>query len=90
MLDQKFFVGRRIFVNADAEDGAAVGRDFILKGVERADFSYAWRAPRRPEIQDDHFAAEIAEVGGAAIQCKREIVGAFAGDAGFALAVAGN
>ena len=63
VLSEKFFVGGGIFVDADAEDGAAVRRDFILERDERTDFGHAGRTPRSPEIQDDNFPAEIAEVG---------------------------
>jgi hypothetical protein len=67
VFGEKFFVGGGIFVDADSEDGAAVRRDFILQSDERINFGDAGRAPRGPEIQDDNFSAEIAEVRGFSI-----------------------
>lgn len=61
-------VGLGIVVNGDAEDYAALRRDFGLKLIERRSFVDAGRAPSGPEIEDDDFAAQVREMRGFAIE----------------------
>ena len=62
----------------------------MLQKVERWSFLDARRAPRGPEIQDDHFAAQILrKTHGFSIERDLKILGRAAVQAGLALAVIG-
>lgn len=86
---QEFLVGREIVVDAYAQDHGVARGDVLFEMVEGGGFLDAGWAPAGPEIKDDHFAAKVREAGGLAGQFDGEVFGGFAGDGGFALAVAG-
>jgi hypothetical protein len=90
VIAQEFFEGCGVFVDANAENGGTAGSKLRLERSEGIDFIDAGRAPGGPEIEDDHFAVHIGEVLGAAIDVEGEVVGALAGDGGFALAIGGS
>ncbi len=90
VLLEKLFVGGGVFVNADAEDSGAARLDAELERVEGSDFVDAGRAPGSPEIENDHFAAEIGEVLGFAVELHGEIVGASTGNGWLTLTIRGR
>ena len=61
--------------------------DVLLEAIESRSLFDAGLAPGAPEIQDDDFAAKVGQMGGFAVERKREIAGFAAGDGGFALAI---
>jgi hypothetical protein len=79
-----------VVIDADAEDCAAERGDAFLELLERGGFFDARRAPCGPEIQEDHFAAEVGKVDGFAAGGDGKIGSGFAGEAGLALAVVGR
>ncbi len=87
---EEIFVGAFVLIEADAENHASLRRDPLLQKVQRGGFLDARRAPSRPEIQDDHFAAQILRKAyGFSIERDLKILGRAAMQAGFALAVIG-
>jgi hypothetical protein len=89
LIEEELFVGGMVVVDAYAQDHAVARSDVLFEVVEgRGLFDAGW-APAGPEIQDDDFAVEVGEAGGLAGEVEREVLGGFAGDGGFALAVAG-
>lgn len=61
VLFQKFVVVVGVVIHADREHGNAFALKFLLHLDQRWHFLDARRAPRRPEIQDNYFSAQLTE-----------------------------
>lgn len=86
---QEFLVNVRIFVDADAENGAATRLDLLLELVQCGRFVDAGRAPSGPEIEQNDAAAQVGKMSGFAVEREREIVFGRAAQAGFAVTIIG-
>ena len=84
---QEFLVNIRIFVHADAEDGAATRLDLLLELIQRGRFVNAGRAPSGPEIEQNDAATQIGKMSGLAVEGEREIMLGRAAQAGFAVTI---
>ena len=51
-----------VFIDAHAENDAALRRNLLLQAIERLGFFDARRAPRCPEIEDHELAAQVRQV----------------------------
>ena len=86
---KEIFVGLRVVVDADAEDGAAERRDAVLQLVQGLRFFDAGRAPGGPEIEEHDFAAKVGEMGGFAIEREGEVPGGGSAQTRLTLAIIG-
>ena len=84
---QKVGVSGLVVVDADAENGAVTGCDFLLQLIEGRRFVNAGRTPTGPEIEDDDFAAKVGEVRGFAIEREGKILGCSAVETWLALTI---
>ena len=72
--DERFHLVGRHFVFGDAEDDELVAV-LVLELDEIRNFSTAWRTPRRPEVDEDDFAAKVGGRDRPAVQIRHREVG---------------
>jgi hypothetical protein len=89
MLGEELLVRCGIFIDADAQDGGALRRDYLLQADEGGGLFHARRAPSGPKIEDNYFAAEISECGAFPIEVESEGLGQAPRGAGLTLPVIG-
>jgi hypothetical protein len=86
---EEIFVGSRVLVHADAEDGAAERRDAVLQLIQGLRFFHAGRAPGSPEIQEHDFATKVGKMRGFAVERECEVFCRSSAQTGLTLAIVG-
>jgi len=86
---KEIFIGLRVVVHADAEDGPAQRRDTVLQLVQGLRFFYTRRAPGSPKIEEHDFSAKVGKMRGLAVERESKVFGRGSAQAGLTLAIIG-